>query len=118
MKRLTTKVTYKVPIGPYCNHDNKKSTPLTRCRFCTDLGKGKFTCVLHNDQLLLLDGTLIQKSPACMAKQGVVGDTPYVSPKDLMQYAITEYRRIYKDLLKQGVPDKLAHKMAQKEASE
>ena len=116
MKRLTTKVTYKVPIGPYCNHTMQKSTSLTRCRFCTDLGKGKFTCVLHNDQLALLGGALIQKSPACAAKQGVVGDTPYVSPKDLMQYAITEYRRIYKDLLDQGVPDKLAHKMAQKEA--
>lgn len=118
MKRLTTKVTYKVPIGPYCNHDNKKSTPLTRCRFCTDLGRGKFTCVLHNDQLALLGGALIQKSPACMSKQGVVEDIPTVPPKDLMQYAITEYRRIYMDLLKQGVPDKLAHKIAQKEASE
>lgn len=118
MKRLTTKVTYKVPIGPYCNHDNKKSTPLTRCRFCTDLGRGKFTCVLHNDQLALLGGALIQKSLACMSKQGMVEDAPYVPPKDLMQYAITEYRRIYNDLLNQGVPDKLAHKMAQKEVSE
>ena len=80
MKRLTTKVTYKVPIGPYCNHDNKKSTPLTRCRFCTDLGKYGFTCVLHNEQLASM-GVLINKCDSCMKKQGIVEDVPTVSPK-------------------------------------
>ena len=113
MKRLTTKVTYKVPIGPYCNHTMQKSTSLTRCRFCTDLGKGKFTCVLHNDQLALLGGILVQKSPACMSKQGVVEDVPTVQPKDLMTYAVKEYRKLYQNLLRQGFPEPIADKMAQ-----
>lgn len=113
MKRLTTKVTYKVPIGPYCNHDNKKSTPLTRCRFCTDLGKYGFTCVLHNEQLAVLGGKLILKCEACFSQQGVVEDTPTVSPKDLMTYAIKEYRKLYQNLLHQGFPEPIADKMAQ-----
>lgn len=112
MKRLTTKVTYKVPLGLYCNHDNKKSTPLTRCRFCTDLGKHGFTCVLHNEQLALT-GVMISKCPACLKKQGVVEDVPTVPPKDLMTYAVKEYRKLYQDLLRQGFPEPIADKMAQ-----
>ena len=112
MKRLTTKVTYKVPIGPYCNHDNKKSTPLTRCRFCTDLGKYGFTCVLHNEQLASM-GVLINKCDSCMKKQGVVEDVPTVPPKDLMTYAVKTYRKLYQDLLRQGFPEPIADKMAQ-----
>ncbi len=120
MKRLTTKVIYKVPIGPYCNHDNKKSTPLTRCRFCTDLGKYGFTCVLHNEQLAVLGGKLIYKCEACFSQQGIVSDTPThaVDPKEIIKFAISEYRRIYKELVKQGIPEVLADKLAQKEVSE
>ena len=115
MKRLTTKVTYKVPIGPYCNHDNKKSTPLTRCRFCTDLGKYGFTCVLHNEQLTVIGNKLIYKCEACVNQQGVVEDAPTIPPKDLMTYAIKEYRKLYQDLLRQGFPESIADKMAREE---
>jgi len=114
MKRLTTKVTYKVPIGPYCNHDNKKSTPLTRCRFCTDLGKHGFTCVLHNVQLASV-GVMIQKCEGCLKKQGTVVDTPAVPPKELIKYAVKEYSKLYRELLSQGYPEPLADKMAQEE---
>ncbi len=114
MKRLTTKVTYKVPIGPYCNHTMQKSTPLTRCRFCTDLGKYGFTCVLHNEQLASM-GVLINKCDSCMKKQGVVEDAPTVPPKDLMIYAVKKYRKLYQDLLRQGFPEPIADKMAQEE---
>jgi hypothetical protein len=115
MKRLTTKVTYKVPIGPYCNHTMQKSTPLTRCRFCTDLGKYGFTCVLHNEQLAVLGGKLISKCEACFSQQGIVSDTPTVEPKEIIKFAISEYRRIYKELVKQGFPEPIADKIAQEE---
>lgn len=114
MKKLTTTVTYKVPAGLYCNHNMQKSTPLTRCRFCTDLGKYGYTCVLHNVQLATM-GPLINKCDACMKKQGTVEDTPVVPPKELMTYAITEYHKVYSALVKQGVPEGLAHELAQKE---
>jgi hypothetical protein len=114
MKKLTTTVTYKVPDGLYCNHTMQKSTPLTRCRFCTDLGKHGFTCVLHNEQLAST-GPIISKCGACLKKQGVVEDIPSVKPKELMKYAVLEYRRIYFELIKQGIPEALADKMAQEE---
>jgi len=115
MVRMTTTVKYKVPRGLYCNHKMEKSTPLTRCRFCTEVYKGSFTCVLHNDQLNVLNGILIQKSPACLSKCNVVEDVPEVPVEDLAKYILSEYRRIYSDLRSKGISDKLANKLAQRE---
>ena len=115
MKKLTATVTFKVPDGLYCNHSMQKSTPNTRCRFCTDLGKGVFVCVLHNEPLAVMSGYLISKTKACIAKQGTVEDAPIVPPKELIKFAVTEYRKIYKSLLAQGIPESLADKMAQAE---
>ena len=115
MVRMTTTVNYKVPRGLYCNHQMKKSTPLTRCRFCTEVQKGSFTCVLHNDQLNVLNGVLIQKSPACLSKRKVVEDEPEVPVEDLSKHILSEYRKIYNDLMSNGIPDKLADKIAQRE---
>lgn len=115
MKKLTTTVTYKVPKGMYCNHEMKKSTSFTRCRFATDLGKHGFTCVLHNEPLAVYCGNLLSKCDACFSQHGIVSDTPTVEPKEIIKFAISEYNRIYKDLIKQGVPAGLAEKLAQKE---
>lgn len=115
MVRMTTTVKYKVPRGLYCNHQMKKSTPLTRCRFCTEVRKGSFTCVLHNDQLNVLNGILIQKSPACLGKCKVVEDVPEVPIEDLAKYILSEYRKIYNGLRSNGIPDKLADEIAQRE---
>ena len=115
MVRMTTTVKYKVPRGLYCNHQMKKSTPLTRCRFCTEVHKGSFTCVLYNDQLNVLNGILIQKSPACLSKCKVVEDTPEIPIEDLAKHILSEYRKIYNDLRSNGIPDELADKIAQKE---
>jgi len=93
----------------------KKSTPLTRCRFCTEVFKGSFTCVLHNDQLNVLNGILIQKSPACLSKCKVVEDVPEVPIEDLLRHILSEYRKIYNDLRSNGIPDELADKIAQRE---
>ena len=114
MIRMTTTVNYKVPSGLYCNHQIEKSTPLTRCRFCTEVQKGSFTCVLHNDQLNV-NGILIQKSPACLSKCNVVEDVPEVPIEDLVKYILSEYRKIYNNLKSNGIPDKLADEIAQKE---
>lgn len=113
MKKLTTTVTYKVPKGLYCNHSMQKSTHSTRCRFCTDLGKGRFTCVLHNMPLDLMEGILIYKTDACLAQQGTVEDTPTLPPKEVAKYALKEYRKLYLSLIKQGYPEEMAHKAAQ-----
>lgn len=117
MIRMTTTVNYKVPRGLYCNHQMKKSTPLTRCRFCTEVYKGSFVCVLHNDQLNVLNGILIQKSPACLSKCKIVEDAPIedVPIEDLVKYILSEYRKIYSSLRSNGIPDKLADEVAQKE---
>jgi hypothetical protein len=50
-----------------------------------------------------------------MKKQGVVEDVTTVPPKDLMAYAIKEYRKLYQNLLRQGFPEPIADKIAQKE---
>jgi len=68
--------------------------------------------VLHNEQLAAI-GVMISKCPACLKKQGVVEDVPTVPPKDLMTYAVKEYRKLYQDLLRQGFPEPIADKMAQ-----
>ncbi len=50
-----------------------------------------------------------------MKKQGVVEDVPTVPPKDLMTYAVKKYRKLYRDLLRQGFPEPIADKIAQEE---
>lgn len=115
MIRMTSTVTYKVPRGLYCNHKMKKSTPLTRCRFCTEIYKGNFVCVLHNEPLNVLNGILIQKTPACLSKCKVVDDVPEVPMEDLVKYVLSEYRKIYNGLRSNGIPEKLADEVAQKE---
>jgi len=77
--------------------------------------KGSFTCVLHNDQLNVLNGILIQKSPACLSKCKVVEDVPEVPVEDLAKYILSEYRKIYNELRSNGIPDKLADEIAQRE---
>lgn len=114
MIRMTTTVNYKVPRGLYCNHQMEKSTPLTRCRFCTEVSKGSFTCVLYNDQLNV-NGILIQKSPACLSKCKVVEDEPEVPIEDLVKHILSKYRKIYNDLRSKGIPDELADEIAQRE---
>ena len=67
MQRITTKLTYYVPKGLYCNLKMAKTTPATRCRFCTEVTKSNFVCALHNEPLLLEAGYLIQKTKDCLA---------------------------------------------------
>lgn len=116
MKTMTTTVTYKVPDGLYCNHKLQKSTPLTRCRFCTDLGKGMFTCVLYNDPLSVYSGALILKSERCSKQEGYVEDAPLLTPKQIIKHSLAVYHKIYKKMLEAGYPEALAHQVATEEA--
>jgi len=70
---------------------------------------------LYNDQLNVLNGILIQKSPACLSKCKVVKDEPEVPVEDLSKHILTKYRKIYNDLRSKGIPDELADEIAQRE---
>lgn len=122
MRKIKTTVTYKVSDGNYCNlrTEKHKGFPADqRCRFCTNLGKDGFVCVLHNMPLSLEEGGMIYKSSACMRnmayKSVEVPDetgTPAVKPKDIIKWALDEYNRTYNKLLNDGYPAALAMKAA------
>ena len=112
MKKVRVTVTYRVPSGLLCNHTPHKSTASTRCRFCTDLGRGIFICVLYNEPLSVSRGVLIMKTAACLAKEGTIDEAPLVPTKDIMVYAISEYQHMYSELIKNGLPIALAEQHA------
>ena len=119
MRKLKTTVTYKVSDGGYCNlrFERHKGFPADqRCRFCTNLGKNGFVCVLHNMPLVVEEGCLIRKTQACMAcKSQIVPDeedAPKVNPKDMIKWALDEYNRVYNQLVNEGYPAALAMKVA------
>lgn len=116
MKKITTTITYRVPVGPYCNHKLQKTTPRTRCRFCTEISKGNYTCVLHNDPLAIVGGALIEKCDNCMHSNGDIVEAPPVDAKVLVKQGVEAYRTIFQSLRNQGVPEALADKMAREEA--
>lgn len=113
MKRVKTTVTYKVPDWQFCNHSSHGKE---MCRFCVKSGK-KHVCVLHNMPLEVVEGTLVKKDMACIkATAGftsVVDETIQVDPKDIMKMTMQEYRKIYKQLIAQGIPEAMADKLAQ-----
>ena len=123
MRKIETTVTYKVSDGCYCNlrQESHKGFPADqRCRFCTKLDKDSFVCVLHNMPLVVEEGCLIHKAQACVRNVAYksrtvpdVDDTPKVNPKDIIKWAITEYKRAYAKLVKDGYPAALAMKLAQ-----
>lgn len=109
MRRQKTIVIHLVPRGPYCNIQKT-----ARCRFCTEVKKNVFVCVLYNEPL---EGSaLIYKTDQCLNKVGTVEDAPLVPPRELMKHTITEYHKAYIKLIASGVPEKLADKAAQEEA--
>lgn len=121
MKKVTTNVTYRVSDGLYCNlkEERHKNFPVDqRCRFCTDVGKRTFVCVMHNVPLVVEDGCLIHKAPQCrenMFRKGLQVTEPDlqpVDPKELMKWTLTEFNRVYSGLIKAGYPHELAHKAA------
>lgn len=116
MKKIKTTVSYKVSDGMYCNlrFEKHKGFPAEqRCRFCTNLGKDGFVCVLHNMPLVVEEGHLIRKSQACMRNIAYRSQTvpdeveqPKVKPKDLIKWCLTEHNK----LLSEGYPAAIATK--------
>jgi hypothetical protein len=76
MRKIVTKVTFLVPDGIHCNHANSgpKPNPTKRCRFCTEVSKGSYVCVLYNMPLLLESGYLVQKTNDCLRAAKEVRD--------------------------------------------
>lgn len=122
MKKIETTVTYKVSEGCLCNlrFEKHKGFPADqRCRFCTNLGKDGFVCVLHNMPLVVEEGCMIRKAQACMRNMAYksqtvpnVDDTPKVNPKDVIKWALDEYNCVYNQLVSEGYPAALAMKVA------
>lgn len=112
MKRLQSAVRYLVPDHQFCNHFLDKSTPSTRCRFCTDLGKGTYVCVLHNQPLSVHNGVLILKTDACIRASRFalqqIDDPPIVPVKEQIKQAIAEYRKAYRQAISEGLSDAAA----------
>ena len=117
MKRLHSKLSYLVPTHDYCNHSLMgASTIHTRCRFCTEVAKGSFTCVLHNDILAVEQGAMVRKSEACSKASRFstteVAEAPRISPKELAKQVLVEYRKVYKQLTDDCFPAAIADKVA------
>lgn len=114
MKKVKTTVTYRVPDGQFCNCSRLGKD---KCRFCVKHGKS-YVCVLHNMPLDITEGVLVIKDTACIKAtagfSSVVEDSSIqVDPKAVMKLTIQEYRKIYKQLLAQGIPEAMADKLAQ-----
>ena len=80
--------------------------------------------MLHNEPLTVSSGIMIHKADDCLAKKGIVEDKPVIESKpalpaiptkEIMKYAITQYKSIYNELLMNNIPDKLAQKYAMEE---
>lgn len=122
MKKIKTTVTYKVSDGFYCNlrQEKHKGFPANqRCRFCTQVSKNNFVCVLHNMPLVVEEGCLIRKDKACIRNMAYKSQTvpepeevPKVNPKDIIKWALDEYTKTYNRLVKDGYPEALAAKLA------
>lgn len=118
MKRVKTTVTYKVPDWQFCNCSHFGKPTKDTCRFCVKHGKAH-VCVLHNMPLDVTEGILFKKTDACIrATAGFKSevnddDAIQVDPKTVMKVALQEYRKAYKKLIAQGIPDAIADKMAQ-----
>lgn len=125
LKKVTTEITYRVPIWGYCNLIkpgtlNKPTKDL--CRFCVKDGKG-YRCALYNRTLDVQDTVLPKKARECeratIGYKSIVEDvveqepTPKVDPKMLMKSTIQMYNKTVKQLLNQGYPRNLAEKVAQ-----
>lgn len=123
LKKVTTNVTYKVPVWCHCNlQGNIFGQPSKdKCRFCVK-EKGYYRCALYNEVLDTSNGTLINKARACeKATAGfnsVVTDVeeqtqiPPVDPKLIIKTTITEYNKVRKQLISQGYPEAVAEKVA------
>ncbi len=130
MQKVKVEVTLKVPYGGYCNYEAVRFRGMPadkRCRFCTEVKKGSYKCVLHDENLSFIHGALVQKCESCMrhAKKVVVEyDEPSVekevkvNPKEVIDWTIRKYTKIYAQLERDGYPPELASKLAAKAVKE
>lgn len=125
MKYIKSTVSYAVPHWNFCNEDNlNKYGELTAktCQFCVK-EKGKYRCMLYNEELHK-SGDLIEKTKSCCRatagfKSEVVVEhletTKYIMPpKELIKQAIDDYNSKLNELLAQRYPRQIAEMAARK----
>lgn len=129
IKRVTTKITYRVPAWEFCNgQGNAFGRPSTDvCRFCVK-EKGHYRCALYNEVLGTEQGNLIKKARACYkATAGfdsvvvdeepevadeATDDIPKVDPKVIVKGTLKLYQKTYHALINQGYPASIAEQVA------
>ena len=123
LKKITTKITYRVPAWDHCNlQANMLGQPSKeKCRFCIK-ERGYYRCALYNEVLGTSEGTLINKAGCCkgatLGIKSIVEDVveqeklPNAEPKDIAKAAIKEYTKAYKQLLSDGYPEAIANRLA------
>lgn len=120
MRKIKSTVHYRVPDGPYCNHNLHGKEP--RCRFCTEHKKGFFVCVLHNEYLVVEQAVLIVKHNKCLTakwhKDNEIIDSepqqnkPTVPVQEIVKSAVLTYKKALNELLDQGYSYELADRLA------
>ena len=94
--------------------------PKEKWGFYLETKKGVQTCPLYNVPLHTEEGYVAVKCPKCV-KAGFVHreeivDEPEVkvNPQDVIKLTLSEYRKIYKQLIAEGYPEAMADTLAQK----
>lgn len=120
MRKITQKVTYRVPHWNFCNDDTIVTgiTPKATCRFCIKTRSGH-RCALYDEELTTKGDSIYKVRACCKATAGFAVDVdpaplPAPSPKELMKASIELYTSHVNELLKQGYPRPLAEKVAKK----
>ena len=118
VKKVTTEITYRVPMGSYCNLSDKTKD---KCRFCVKDRSG-YRCALYNEPLNTTETVYVLKARDCTRAlcgyKSVVEDvqeqefTSIVDPKLIMRTTLDEYTRVRNKLMSQGYPVSIVDKIA------
>ena len=115
MRKITTKIVFRIPSGMYCNLEVDQRQ---YCRFCTKT-RNRYICVLHNIPLMH-NGELMLKDKACVKMDNKHGieEPPQpkaADPKLLKKATLMEYKKLYKLFVSQGYPHEIADKVAEQQ---
>lgn len=119
MKKIKTVVTYRVPEWDMCNHIGPGGEPSKdTCRFCVKTKSGH-TCAIYNETLSS-NGIEIMKTNKCikataMSKDTVEDDVTQdlgAAVRIVKKDAIDSYHKIYTQLIKEGLSESAADKLA------
>lgn len=123
VKRVKSKIVYRVPVWEYCNHRimfTLDGYSQQKCRFCHKVGKA-WMCVLSNDVLKTEADGLCLKTESCIRasagfKAEIIDEPlqPIINSKEVVKQAVKEYQLLYNKLRKNGYTEKMAATIASK----